>query len=667
MIGSMCDDTWKMMFPLLPMNHDMRKSIDAIRRLEYMWGVLPAYANASTFHSSTGAWMPLSVAHQNRLLDHVGLFDHKYMVPSNPWCAHDGKGISKVFNQSYHSVYITDCFNAKHFKDWANNRLLYRTPTDCHYPFAEAGGTPTEADFSMHRMKFQSEGHTSQKKRRYQQLVYNRFGNVQPIRVGSHFDDCGILQDMFMDKNRDYANISQEQKMHALKTDPIKEVFLSNFLSYARVHSIIALSSSAFGTESGSDNRIVASLYRTYVDTYKCHGIDPGQESIPAVLGFSVNPIRRKGDRAITFYAGTLPCVNAKLERFCFSDRNRDEKVCFLYKQLHLNSATLLFTRFLREIRHDKEDWDNYKRMLVKHPGLSYEAYKEKLIKILHQYIHFLQTSYLGYLIQNGADLNGISLSMLEPARVQVPLYEEDENMMEADFMSPIAGEVLKRMNLNGKGITRSQMALLALLPPHEQILGTLRFNNAETELYDMQHIKKKLMKDVVKSNKELADDLLSGMMRAAVAKRITASDGGLDLSLDASMFTEDVPERFDAKKLFKNPIQAASHVGDTMVSTISQPSSTLSLAQRNVKMRNKSGPGTALTMSAQSSAEAIERVHKHVTEEARRTGQDRMLVLKALPYPDFVKRMVARKKGYDRDLFNCCALHFFVVGGSGG
>ena len=94
------------------------------RSLNVLWGTLPAYSCGS--HVSPGAWMPLSEANRVRLLTSVDLFDQTYRVPSNPWLAHGGHGISRVYNQSYHSVYYTDSYRAPHFKEWLKHACRYQ-------------------------------------------------------------------------------------------------------------------------------------------------------------------------------------------------------------------------------------------------------------------------------------------------------------------------------------------------------------------------------------------------------------------------------------------------------------------------------------------------------------------------------------------------------------
>jgi hypothetical protein len=191
--------------------------------------------------------MPLSVQHQMKLYDLGGLFDHQYKVPKNPWCTHNGNGLARIFNQSYHSVYHTDSYRAPHFKDWQKHVLRYQPPRDgenCFYPFSQYGGTPVIADFVPHRAEV-SASHT---KARHRQLKYNRFGMTDPIRLGQQFKDTGLLQDLYMPKYRTYAQLSTEQREVA---EDAKEHYISNFMAYARNHAILALASCNHGDPDG--------------------------------------------------------------------------------------------------------------------------------------------------------------------------------------------------------------------------------------------------------------------------------------------------------------------------------------------------------------------------------------------------------------------------------
>jgi hypothetical protein len=321
-----------------------------MRALDVMWGALTQYSPVEGQNGISGAWMPLSVAHQMRLFKACGMFDETYQVPRNPWCAHNNQGISKVFNQSYHSAYHTDSYKAAHFQDWIRNVCPYQSPyeesTDRNggteapcYPFSQYGGTPVCADFIRHKVEFEKK-----ETPRTRQLVYNRFGNTKPLKLGQQFKDTGLLQDMFSPQYRPFAELSTEQR----NMKPATETWISNFLSYSRIHALIAISSCNQGTEDPSVTRIVRNLYRLHVDTYECMGNKPDDDGVPSILGFLPTAVKHKDDRPVLLYAGTLPCINSKLTDFCNSSANQGERVCQLYKQVYLNDATLLHMRMTR-------------------------------------------------------------------------------------------------------------------------------------------------------------------------------------------------------------------------------------------------------------------------------------------------------------------------------
>ena len=299
-IGALTDDEWKRAFPLLQSKHPLRETIRRMRAMEVMWGTLPAYDSGTHGAHSGGAWMPLSVAHQVRLLNHVGLFDDKYRVPRNPWNAHEGQGLGSIFNQSYHSVYYTDCYRAKHFRQWLKHACAYQFKTDkCHYPFSQCGGTPVLADFERHRCEAPEEG----EEWRHRMLMRNRFGFTGAMRVGRLFNDTGLLQDFLSYEYRAHARLDPDQREVSKATT----IWPSNFLAYARTHAIMALASCNPGTQSISEPRVVRNLYRTFVDTYECAGSDDG---VPVVMGFLPSAVSSTSDRPITFYAGSVPCIN---------------------------------------------------------------------------------------------------------------------------------------------------------------------------------------------------------------------------------------------------------------------------------------------------------------------------------------------------------------------
>ena len=126
-------------------------------------------------------------------------------------------------------------------------------------------------------------------------------------------------------------------------------------------------------------------------------------------------PVNRKEDRPVVLYAGSLACLNAKLETFCASTANRNERVCQMYKQVYLNDATLLFTRLLRKKYREDLHETNFKKAAAKRVHYKREQFDKDLIDLQDAYIEFLQTTVLGLLFESGADLNNAPLHLLEP------------------------------------------------------------------------------------------------------------------------------------------------------------------------------------------------------------------------------------------------------------
>ena len=148
-----------------------------------------------------------------------------------------------------------------------------------------------------------------------------------------------------------------------------------------------------------SETRVVRNLFRMHVDSYKCSGGTKG-EGVPMVLGFEAKAVQSKTDRPITFYAGTLPCINSKLERFCASEKNRGEKVCALYKQVYFNDATLLYTRKVREAMRRELRLKNFRDSTRFHKE---EEFYKHLVELQDAYIDFLHSTCLGMLLESGA------------------------------------------------------------------------------------------------------------------------------------------------------------------------------------------------------------------------------------------------------------------------
>ena len=635
-IGAMCDETWSKLFPLLPVNHPLRDKLRRTRALGTMWGTLPSYACGDTVRP--GAWMPLAESHRIKLFRwvtttyQIPMYDEKYRVPANPWCAHEGKGISRVYNQSYHSVYYCDSWRAPHFREWLKHACRYQPPragnsSQCHYPFSEYGGTPCEGDFLHHRVEAP---HANADEARHRQLMYNRFGFTGPLRIGQQYHDTGLLQDLFQFEYRPHADLSYDQR----QMPAAKAVYPSNFLAYARTHAVVALASCNHGTQEPSVPHIVRNLYRLYVDTYECMGPKPDDDGMPIVMGFLPNTkVVRKDDRPVIMYAGSLACLNTKLERFCSSGANRGEQVCQLYKQVYLNDATLLFTRLLKAERRKEHHRGNFvKARLRRGRDFTQERFNTELIELQDAYIEFLQTSFLGYLLETGANLNNAPLHMLEPRELEVSLEHEDTDVLGSDYLTPRTREIVKDMDFGGDTLSRQQLAILSLIPPNHRILGTLKLNQS-TQIQDLEHIKKQIQKTVIGDNKKVWERYIDGLMDATLAMRLLEVDGPMDFGFDMSAI--------------RDPLKESEGIRKYMTTTNAEGSSSLSQTVRGDKMKKDTSQYSTLTMNKKETERAISIVRAAVNKEYEANGglvPKAQCLAKLHKVPEHVERMVAHR-----------------------
>lgn len=630
LIGSLTDDSFKRMFPLLPLNCDVRDNLRKVRSLNVLWGELKG--NRCTSNSvGHGAWMPLSQYHIIELYKAVGLFDEKYNVPSNPWCAHNGNGVSRVFNQSYHSVYHTDSYRAPHFRDWVENACRYQVPREgCYAPFSQYGGTPVQADFVHHRVEFADRGADSVTLSRHKQLVYNRFGMTFPLRLGQQFHDRGYLQDLYQPTYRPYADLSREQR----GMDRAKEAWISNFMSYARTHSIIALASCNHGTEDPSVPRIVRNLYRLYVDSYECMGANPDDDSVPCIMGFLPTPVDGRDDRPVTLYAGSLTCLNTKLEKFCHSDANRGERVCQLYKQVYLNDAAILYNRLSRNRRRELLHTLNYSRAAAlgkRGPDFTRAQFDNELISLQDAYIEFLQQTCIGLLLESGANLGNVPLQLLEPRELEVSLYAEDTDMVGNDYLTPRTAEIIKDLDFTKDNLSRTQLAILSLIPPNHRILSTLKFSQ-NTEIIDLEHAKKRIQQETIASNKKVWQRYTDALISGAFAAKLLEIDGPIDYGFDMSAI--------------KDPLKESENIMTRMSTSHSQASSSVSQSVRSEAMRRERGPESVLGMNTGEFEQALTAVRNRVERDYRRQRGhvSRVQVLAQLRVPDHIKRMLTRE-----------------------
>jgi len=578
MIGAVSVEYFQRHFPLLKTEKSHFSSmLRRIRSLSVMWGKINAVDSDGV--QTTGAWMPLSYQQQYELYKAAGIYDNDLNIPANPWPEHAEQGLSKIFRMSYHSAYHCDHPLDQNFEDWKKKVCAYHPPDSTYRPFTRCGGTPVVADFTYHHCS-----HDPKTDRRR----YSRFGFTGAFSIGQQYHDAGLLQDLYSPKYRDFARIED-----SVRSRTSSQAYVSNFMAYARNHAIMALSSCNHGTQDISVPSVVRNYFRMFVDTYKCLG-GREAESVPVVLGYQVHST--PGKRPVTFYAATLPCINSKLERFCVSDANRDERVCQRFKQVYLNDATLLCLRKHRELIREEEHLENRMKS-----GLSELDFYKRLVKLQDAQIDFFSSSTIALLLQSGADLKNIPLHVLEPKQMHVQRYEEDTDVVGTDFLSPHTMGLIKQMDFSKDKLTRTELAVLSLLPPQEKVLGTFHIK-ADMDTVDLEHVRRTLQANAKKKNSNLIEDHARNIISAAFAR--TYLEGA-----------ENV-ESLDFDKLpFVNPLAAADKVPTYLASSLEDLSSTTSAMAHGSELRKSKTMDSTYNMNREETMRSLEYVHGRVTE----------------------------------------------------
>jgi len=272
--------------------------------------------------------------------------------------------------------------------------------------------------------------------------------------------------------------------------------------------------------------------------------------------------------------------------------------------------------------------------------GMSYtrNEFDQDLIQLQDAYIEFLQTTVLGMLLESGADLNNAPLHLLEPRELEVSMYEEDDNLIGNDFLTPRTREIIKASDFSGDNLTRTQLAILSLIPPNQRILGTLRLNQS-MEVVDLEHARKAVQKETMQSNKKVWERYSEALVSAAFAQKLLEVDGPMDFSLDMSSVQDPV---FSMKQ-FKDPIKEAAKIANRAVTTHEQSSSSLSQTMHGKNMRNQGGPDSVLGLNTAELTRALQAVRERVERDFQKNGgyQSRVKCLETLKIPSHIKRIL--------------------------
>ena len=208
------------------------------------------------------------------------------------------------------------------------------------------------------------------------------------------------------------------------------------------------------------------------------------------------------------------------------------------------------------------------------------------LIDLQDAYIEFLQSTVLGMLLEAGADLQGVPLHLPGTARVGgVPLPGGRQPRRQRP--SPRAPRRSSRRATGGDNLTRTQLAILSLIPPNHRVLGTLRLNQS-MEIVDLEHAKKQIQKETMESNKKVWERYSEGLISAAFAQKLLEVDGPIDFSLDMSSIQDPMRMRFDMGA-FQDPLKESEKIKTRMTTTLFQSSSSLSFSSAARNCANQS------------------------------------------------------------------------------
>jgi hypothetical protein len=326
------------------------------------------------------------------------------------------------------------------------------------------------------------------------------------------------------------ASARTEQEHRGLKTDV---VYISNFMAYSRNHALIGLSCGIMGGRSATAplDMVTRALYRFHVDSYKSLSTSSTTESVPIIVGMvPSDQIGYAGvDRPITCFAGSLPCINTKLQKACRSTPS----LCNSYQMTYLNDAAILCARLYRGERKKAVNDYNFIQVKAKR-GLAFTRamYDREQSECKDAYIEFLQNLSLTMLVKIGADVRKVPFHLMEPREIQVSPLAQDENMINTDFLNPHTKHMLKKMNFNGQNITKQQIAIMSLMPASDAILSTLRIEQNMT-IEDLTSLRKQIEKETMKANQAYPNNFVSDLVQAIWSQDVMAETGmNVDMSI---------------------------------------------------------------------------------------------------------------------------------------
>ena len=226
-----------------------------------------------------------------------------------------------------------------------------------------------------------------------------------------------------------------------------------------------------------------------------------------------------------------------------------------------------------------------------------------------------------------------------------MPLFAEDTDVVGNDFLAPETRELVGQLDFVGDTMSRTQMAILSLIPPNSRVFGTMRMNQ-KTEIYDMEHIKKQVQKETIASNKLVWQHYLTKLLQAAFGAKFLEVAGPVDHGFDPEELKKPVPN-FDPQQI-RNPLKESEGLGGKMATTQGQVMGPVAQQLRAQQLRAPTGEGSVVAMNSKMSQQALQSIRRHVEQQYSAHGgaQTRERIVSELRLQPHMDRIVRHALG---------------------
>ena len=215
--------------------------------------------------------------------------------------------------------------------------------------------------------------------------------------------------------------------------------------------------------------------------------------------------------------------------------------------------------------------------------------------------------------------------------------------MVPNDFLTPRTVELLKTMDFSKHNLTRSQLAILSLIPPNNRILGTMRLDQ-NTEIIDMEHVRKQIQKETIASNKQAWKRYSDALVSAAFAQKLLEVEGPMDFAFDMSSLEDPV---FPADAI-RNPLAMSEGIAEEIAT--SQAQTNMRAYNTNVygeRLRKSKAPDSVLGMNTAEFRQALEFQRRNIEEIFQKTPgtrPTRLEICKRAKMPELIRRILIQR-----------------------